>query len=82
MPSEFNTIKNQLSRLLSALKGCPVTTIMAREELGIMHPAGRIRSLRNKGYKINMTLINATTADGICHKVGEYTLSNGEHING
>src|SRR5690606_33521322 len=44
----------QRSRLLSALivRGSDgLTTIDCREQLHIMHPAGRVKELREQGYK-------------------------------
>ncbi len=46
------SIKAQRKRLFRALQAGPINTIEAREFLGIMHPAGRIKELRDLGFNI------------------------------
>lgn len=33
-------------------RGAGLTTLQARNELGVMHPAGRVRELRRRGFDI------------------------------
>jgi hypothetical protein len=46
--------KSQQLRLLNALRASPngITTIQARADLNILHPSGRARELRRRGYQI------------------------------
>lgn len=46
------SLKAQRNRLLKALQAGPINTIEAREFLDIMHPAGRIKELRDLGFNI------------------------------
>lgn len=73
----FNNTKAQRKRLLHALelnKSKGLTTQLAREALDIMHPAGRIRELRQKGYVIHMDYVDCPTNSGRKHRMGRYVL--------
>jgi hypothetical protein len=43
---------SQRQKILEWLRQNPLTTIEARQLLGIMHPAGRVQELRELGYNI------------------------------
>ena len=42
----------QRARLLDALKRRELTTLQARRELDVLHPAARVMELRRNGYAI------------------------------
>ncbi len=69
--------QQQRKRLLEALKIKPITTIEAREELDIFHPAARVQELRAQGYKIATHRETIETSKGIHDRVGRYVLLNG-----
>lgn len=69
-----NSISSQHAKLLEHFKKCPrLTTLQAREELGIMHPSGRTRELIKLGHNI-ITLHGVVEPDvtGLPHRVGLY----------
>jgi hypothetical protein len=68
-----NSTSTQRKRILSYLeKNHRISTMEAREILGILHPGGRIMELRKKGYRIDTHWIEAFDANGGTHKVGLY----------
>ena len=52
-----------------------ITTDQAREHLDVMHPAGRIKELREAGYLIVTFRDGWTSEFGIKHSVGKYVLT-------
>lgn len=42
-------LNQQCARLLAWLQTATITTLQAREELDILHPAARIQELRDRG---------------------------------
>lgn len=59
-----------------------ITTLQARNELGIMHPAGRIQELRAAGNNIDTCWQWEADATGKEHKQALYVLlssNGGEH---
>ncbi len=71
--AHFNTNEEQRTRILGYLRDRgSITTAEAREMLGIMHPAGRVQELREKGFKITCNLENSADFNGIFHKMGRY----------
>lgn len=55
-----------------------VTTVFAREELGVMHPASRVRELRERGYEIDMRRVSVIGHDEREHlNVASYSLIRG-----
>jgi hypothetical protein len=74
-----NSPKSQCIKLLGALKKFPVSTIYAREMLGIMAPAPRVYELRNEQeYNICTFWRILPTADGKLHRVAQYVLLAGK----
>lgn len=51
-----------------------ITTLQARNELGIMHPAGRVQELRSAGYDIATHWQREADASGKEHKQALYVL--------
>ncbi len=67
----------QQRRLLAALQLMGpdgVTTIEARDELNVMHPAARIMELRARGYQIATIWTDSTNAQGFAHRNARYIL--------
>lgn len=68
----------QCAAILSALKVAPVSTIEARERLGILHPAGRVLELRKQGHVIATRTRTVYDAAGRPHHCSNYELCEGE----
>ena len=66
---------SQQARVLAWLmtKG-PLTTLAARRELDVLHPAGRVKELREQGHDIFTFWRTETTNQGRPHRVAEYIL--------
>ena len=75
----------QRKRLLDALRCDSISTLEARRNLDILHPAMRIRELRLDGYDIQTVRISADTGFGIKHRVARYVLiaapQGGDHAD-
>lgn len=72
------TASEQRQRLLNYLRvhgSC--STIEARESLDIIHPAGRVLSLRKAGERIETVWTWAVTEQGKPHRVAKYLLAGG-----
>ncbi|MFZ6876220.1 helix-turn-helix domain-containing protein [Undibacterium sp. Di27W] len=68
-----NDTETQVSRTLDGLEIFDsLTTQDLRHDLDIMHPAGRIRELRTKGYDIKTVWENCPTACGKIHRMARY----------
>ena len=70
-----NSSASQKIRVLTWLmsKGS-LTTLAARHELDVLHPAGRIKELREQGHAILTFWRTETTNRGRPHRVAEYIL--------
>lgn len=68
----------QRKKLIKALESGPLTTLQAREQLGIMHPGGRINELRNRGFNIITHRCINYDVSGQAHKVAKYVLISKE----
>lgn len=53
----------------------PISTIEAREILDVLHPAGRIKELRDDGEPIQTHWADERTEVGERHRVGVYVLA-------
>ena len=69
-----NTKASQQRALLQAIKQAPVSTIAAREALGIAHPAGRVLELRQQGYAITTSASTVYDLQGRPHRCAVYVL--------
>lgn len=67
----------QRQRLLKALREGPVTTLQARSQLDILHPAGRVQELRKQGIEIATHWLTAITSGDRKHRVAQYVLFGG-----
>lgn len=75
-PNEL-TKAHQRAVLLGALKEGSVSTIAAREALGIGHPAGRVMELRRLGWPIVTARRTVNDAQGRPHTSAVYVLKSG-----
>jgi len=71
-----NSATSQRKRILDALRKQPLSTLDARTELDIMHPAARVQELREQGYPIHTNWETADTGQGK-HRVASYVLLSG-----
>lgn len=69
----------QCSALLAALKHHPVSTIEARDSLGISSPAARVLELRKAGYLIETSRTTRHDPAGRPHAIALYTLKGAGH---
>ena len=70
------TVEAQHARLLQELRSrYGVTTSDAREDLAVMHPAGRVRELRAMGYNIRTDMVWIADASGTLHRQALYVLA-------
>jgi len=75
------SIDAQRQRLIERLKQSPITTLEARHELNIMHPAGRVRELRLRGYMILTRWLDDHDPQGRRHRIARYVLmQNGVEV--
>ena len=72
-PSE-GTKSRQRNAILAALQRGPLTTVQAREGLGILHPGGRVLELRKLGYRIETQSRTEFDSHGRPHRVASYVL--------
>lgn len=58
--NEYSTdAASQRQRLLAWLQASPLTTLQARQQLDIMHPAARVQELRERGHNIVLNWVIA-----------------------
>lgn len=70
-----NTSAAQRARILAWLQaGRSLTTLEARRELDVLHPAGRVEELRKSGELILTTWVREATDVGREHRVARYSL--------
>lgn len=67
----------QRNAILAALRVAPVSTVYAREVLGIAHPAGRCLELRKAGHQITTERGTVYDAVGRPHRSAVYVLLQG-----
>ncbi|WP_020484537.1 helix-turn-helix domain-containing protein [Methylomonas sp. MK1] len=64
---------SQRQRILDWLHSSPLTTLQARKELDIMHPAARVQELKQCGHNI-VTHWTTDSAGKAKHRVASYVL--------
>lgn len=64
----------QCAAILAALRTGPLSSLTAREGLGVLHPAGRVLELRKAGHQIATVRRTAIDADGRKHACASYEL--------
>lgn len=67
---------SQRKRILDWLQSSPLTTLQARKELDVMHPAARVQELRARGYNIVLNWVVEYTGKAK-HRIGQYVLFAG-----
>ena len=73
-----NSYAAQRGRLLQyLLENGAITTLQARHELAVMHPAGRVKELRDSGPPILTYWAFDTDSAGVRHRQGLYVLKVG-----
>lgn len=78
MTSQLNvSTAAQQARVLAALRNHSITTLDARRELDVLHPAQRILELRQKGYDIRTVWTTQATDAGVKHRMARYILRAG-----
>lgn len=75
-PNE-NAKARQRATLLAELRQGPVTTLHAREALGIMSPAARVLELRRSGLDILTVRAQIVDSSGASHAMARYVLREG-----
>ncbi len=72
-----NSAENQRAKILKHIRtNGSLTTLEAREELGIMHPGGRVMELRKQGFEIETHWINEVDTAGKEHRTGRYLFAS------
>ena len=72
--NDYSTDTNsQRQRLLTWLLTGPISTLQARKELDIFHPAARIQELRDQGHKI-ITHWKTVDTGKAKHRIASYVL--------
>ncbi len=69
-----SNVATQRQMLLKRLQLGPVTTLEAREEMNMWHPAGRIFELRKLGFNIETHTCTDLTTGGAVGRVAKYVL--------
>lgn len=70
-----NGVKARQQRLiLEALREGPLSTIDARERLGVMHASGRVMELRRAGWQIETVRQIVFDSEGRPHRSGMFRL--------
>jgi hypothetical protein len=70
----------QRARLLDSLRAGPVSTLAARRDLCVMHPAARIQELREQGHDIATVWRSEPDERGVMHRQALYVLRAGEEV--
>jgi len=69
-----NNAKAQRQKLLQALRQKPLSTLEARRELDILHPAARVQELKATGHHIITHWSEEPSECGELHRVARYVL--------
>ena len=69
-----DTKAKQCAAMFAALQRGPLSTIAARQDLGISHPAGRVLELRKAGHAINTLSRSIEDDRGRKHRSALYVL--------
>ena len=76
--SEGNSAKAQRQRLLATLRSHgTLTTLQARHNLDILHPAARVMELRADGHRIATIWKHDATGQTSRHRVANYVYEGG-----
>jgi hypothetical protein len=69
-----NNAKAQCQKLFQALRQKPLSTLEARRELDILHPAARVQELKAAGHNIVTHWSSERSECGELHRVARYVL--------
>ncbi|WP_322614994.1 helix-turn-helix domain-containing protein [Pseudomonas sp. BIC9C] len=70
----------QVARVLAALLAGPKTTFELRHDYNVLHPAGRVKTLRARGCTILTDRVSAVDREGNRHSgIGRYVLTECGH---
>ncbi len=72
--STGNSAEAQRQRILARLRISPLTTLEARRDLDVLHPAARVMELRDAGYDIDTVWTHDLNGEGRPHRVAQYIL--------
>jgi hypothetical protein len=74
-----NSAESQRARVLAWLQTSrPLTTLEARRELDVLHPAARVMELRQAGHNIITHWQTDANGSGRPHRVASYVLLAGD----
>ncbi len=76
--SSTSAITQRKSILAFLQPGNQLTTLHAREYLGIMHPAMRVKELRQQGHNIMTHWRTEEDVTGTRHRIASYVLMTGK----
>lgn len=71
----------QRQRILKHLQCSTLTTLQAREQLDIMHPAMRVLELKRHGFAIKTEWTTEYSAGGSKHRIARYVLQPTEKVD-
>jgi hypothetical protein len=75
-----HSTETQRQRILAALIAHGrLSTLQARHDLDVLHPAARIMELRKQGHRIAMIWKQDDTGQASRHRVGCYVYQGGDH---
>jgi hypothetical protein len=64
---QHSSANAQRARLLARLQLGPIDTLTARSDLNVLHPAARIKELKERGHPIRAQRISMTDDQGRTH---------------
>ena len=64
---QYSSASAQRARLLARLQLGPIDTLTARSDLNVLHPAARIKELKERGHPIRTQLISMIEDQGRTH---------------
>jgi len=74
MPSHVQRARIRTALEQAGTQG--MSTIELREQVDILHPAGRVQELRELGYRIDTVWTVTTNAQGNPHRCARYVLQS------
>lgn len=69
-----NSTLSQQQKILAWLHNQPLTTLQARQQLDIFHPAAKVQELREQGYNIITHWTTVDTGKAKHSRVASYVL--------
>ncbi|MFI4957449.1 MAG: helix-turn-helix domain-containing protein [Gammaproteobacteria bacterium] len=82
-PPYNNALASQRARIIKHFANNPcLSTMQARNDLGILHPSGRVQELREDGYLIDTHWTTEEDSNGVLHRVGLYVFKGRQQMDG